>query len=115
MSEGAEGNRRGLALILLPWLALPLVAGVHLALWDRLPERVAVKFDWSGAATDWMSRGKMLVFDLCVLLFVLAQYTFKLLRRDPSEGRSLWVVVSYYAGIGIITTVFLGVLLYNLR
>ena len=108
-----EGNRRGLALILLPWLALPLVAGVHLALWDRLPEKVAVKFDWSGAAAEWMSRGMLLGLEVVVLLFVLAQYTFKLLR-EPSPGQSRWVVVSYYAGVAIVTAVFLFVLKSNL-
>lgn len=107
----AEGNRRELGLILLPWLALPLVVGAYLALWDRLPQRVAVKFDWSGAASDWMGRGALLGFEALILLFVLAQYTFKLLR-EPNASR--WVLISYYAGIAIITTVFLAVLKYNL-
>lgn len=104
-----EGKR--LALVLLPWLALPLVAGVHLALWDRLPERMAVKFDTSGAAGDWMGRGMLLGFEAVILLFVLAQYTFKLLR-EPNASRA--VLLSYYAGILIITAVFLAVLKFNL-
>lgn len=109
----AEGDRRGLALILLPWLALPLVAGAYLAAWERLPERVAVKFDWSGAAAEWMSRGALLGLEAGVLLFVLAQYTFKLLR-EPSPGDSRWVVVSYYAVVVFVAAVFLGILVYNL-
>ena len=72
-------------LTFLPWLSLPLLAIVHLLLWDRIPERLAVQFDSSGAATNWMTRGQSLAFDLVVLLLILVTSTLKLRRRGQDE------------------------------
>ncbi len=74
-------TRRGWrTLVLLPWLALPLVVGAHALLWERLPARVAVHFSTSGAPNGWMSRGGSLLFDACVLFFLLSMFSWKLLR-----------------------------------
>ena len=106
-----DGIRR--TVILLPWLALPVVAGLHLYVWDRLPEQLAVHFDSSGAANGWMGRGTMLAVEIGILLFVLAQYTWKILR-EPGQDAAPAVFVTYYAAVGIITAVFLAILKFNI-
>jgi hypothetical protein len=46
----SEKNRRNLILLL--WLALPLLVGCYAALCPRLPAEIAVQFDTSGAVTN---------------------------------------------------------------
>lgn len=109
--EMTDGTRR--VVIFLPWLSVPLMAALYFAVWDRLPARLAVHFNSSGAADGWMSRETMLAVSLGILLFVLAQYTWKLWREaGPNASRSVFVI--YYAAIGIVTTVFLAILKFNL-
>jgi hypothetical protein len=107
----AGKNRR--ALILLPWLALPLTLGCYAALWSRLPAELAVQFDLSsGAVTNTMGRLAVLLLDAAILLFVLCQFTFRLWNLN---GRDIWaVVVAYYGAIMFITISFLAILKYNL-
>ena len=99
-------------LSLLPWLSLPLVAAAHLLLWERIPERLAVQFDSSGAVSNSMTRGQSLAFDLAVLLFVLVTSTLKLRRRGPDERASGLVILN--AAVLFVTLVFLGLLKYNI-
>lgn len=98
-------------LSLLPWLSLPLVAAVHLLLWESIPERLAVQFDGSGAVSNWMTRGQSLAFDLAVLLFVLVTGTLKLRRQGRGEQHSRLIILN--AAVLIVTLVFLGLLEYN--
>lgn len=95
----------------LPWLSLPLVAGIHLLLWESIPERLAVQFDTSGAVTNWMTRGQSLAFDLAVLLFVLVTTTLKLRGQSRDEQTSGLVILN--ASVLFITLLFLGLLKYN--
>lgn len=100
-------------LTFLPWLSLPLLAVVHLLLWDRIPERLAVQFDTSGAVSNWMTRGQSLAFDLAVLLFILVTTTFKLRRcRRPEEQLSGLIILN--AVVVLITLVFFALLKYNI-
>jgi uncharacterized membrane protein len=99
-------------LTFLPWLSLPLVAAVHLLLWDRIPERLAVQFDTSGAVSNWMTRGQSLAFDLAVLLFILVTITFKLRRRRGDERFSGLVILN--AAVVFLTLVFFCLLKYNI-
>lgn len=99
-------------LSLLPWLSLPLVAAVHLLLWERIPERLAVQFDSSGAVSNSMTRGQSLAFDLAVLLFVLVTSTLKLRRQGRDEQTSGLVILN--ASVLLLTLVFLGLLKYNI-
>ena len=99
-------------LTFLPWLSLPLVAAVHLLLWDRIPERLAVQFDTDGAVSNWMTRGQSLAFDLAVLLFVLVTSTWKLRRRGRDEQLSGLVMLN--AAVAFVTLVFFGLLKYNI-
>jgi hypothetical protein len=99
-------------LTFLPWLSLPLVAAVHLLLWDRIPERLAVQFDASGAASNWMTRGQSLAFDLAVLLFVLVTSTWRLRWRGRDEQLSGLVMLN--AAVVFVTLVFFGLLKYNI-
>ncbi len=100
-------------LTLLPWLSLPLVAFVHLLLWDRIPERLATHFDFEGNANGWMTRGQSLLFDLAVLLFVLVTSAFKLRRQGGTERRTGLLILN--AAVLFVTLVFLGLLRYNIH
>lgn len=100
-------------LILLPWLALPLVVGSYAVLWSRLPAELGVKFDLSsGAVTDTLGRTQSLLLNAAVLLFVLCQFTYRLWGTGGRDMRA--VVAAYYAAVIFITAVFLGILKYNL-
>lgn len=99
-------------LTFLPWLSLPLLAAVHLLLWERIPERLAVQFDSAGAVTNWMTRGQSLAFDLAVLLLILVTSTFKLRRRSLDEQLSGLVMLN--AAVVFITLLFCGLLKYNI-
>ena len=98
-------------LILLPWISLPIVLAGYAVFWSRLPERLAVHFDFSGAANGWMSRNQSVVVNIAILLFVLANFTFKLWGRE--SGDSMKTMVAYYAAVIIIAGVFLAILKYN--
>jgi len=99
-------------LTILPWLSLPLVVLVHLLLWERIPERLAVQFDTNGAVTNWLTRGQSLAFDLAVLLVVLVTSTFKLRRQGQDEQLSGLVIQN--AAVVFVTLVFFGLLKYNI-
>jgi uncharacterized membrane protein len=99
-------------LFLLPWLSLPLLAAVHLLLWDIIPERLAVQFDSSGAVTNWMTRGQSLAFDLAVLAFVLVAGTYKLRRQSRAEQPSALLILN--AVVLFVTLLCLGLLKYNI-
>jgi hypothetical protein len=99
-------------LILVPWLALPLLLGCYAALWSRLPAELALKFDWSGAAKETLGRTQTLLLNSAILLFVLGQYTLKLWGATGRDSRA--VMVTYYVAIIFITTLFLLILKFNL-
>ena len=99
-------------LTFLPWLSLPLVAAAYLLLWERIPERLAVQFDTSGAVSNWMTRGQSLGFDLAVLLVVLVTSTFKLRRQGRDDQPSGLVIQN--AAVVFVTLMFLGLLKYNI-
>src|SRR5215207_3519949 len=88
----------------LPWLSLPLVAAVHLLLWDRIPGRLAVQFDTSGDVSNWMTRGPSLAFDLAILLFILVASTLKLRGQSQDERRSGLITLN--AAVLFVTLVF---------
>ncbi len=99
-------------LTLLPWLSPPLIAAVYLALWDRIPERVAVHFGVDGAPNGWMTRGQSLALDLGLLLFILVTGTFKMRGQPPAErgaGRAL-----LFVAVAFVTLIFLGIIKYNI-
>ena len=100
-------------LILLPWLALPLLLGCYAVLWSRLPAELAVQFDLSsGAVTNTHGRTQSLLFDAAILLFVLGQFTYRLWGAGGRDMRA--IMLTYYAAIILIMTVFLGILKFNL-
>jgi hypothetical protein len=96
---------------LLPWLSIPLLAAAYLLLWDRIPERLAVQFDTSGAVSNSMTRGQSLAFDLAVLLFILVTGTFKLRRQSQDAQHSGLLILN--VAVLFVTLVFLGLLKYN--
>ena len=99
-------------LLLLPWLSLPLVAAVHLLLWDRIPEQLVVHFDLAGRPNGWMTRGQSLTFDLAVLLFMLVASNLKFRRQEPSERNTNLVILTL--AVTLVTLIFFGLLRYNI-
>jgi uncharacterized membrane protein len=99
-------------LILLPWLALPLLLGCYAALWSRLPAELAVQFDLSGAVTNSLSRMTTLLLNTAILLFVLGQFTLRLWNANGRDRRAL--AVTYYVAVIFVTVVFLVILKFNL-
>ena len=99
-------------LILMPWLALPLVLGCYTVVWSRLPAELAVQFDSSGAVTNSVGRTSSLLLDSVILLFVLGVFTWRLWDAKSPYMRA--VVVSYYAATIFIMATFLFILKFNL-
>ncbi len=107
-----EPEKKRIVLILLPWLALPLVATCYLVLWSRLPDQLAVQFNFSGGVTNSLSRTASLLLDCAVLFFVLGRFSFKLWDAEGRDARVLFI--TYYAAVIFVTAVFLAILKYNL-
>ncbi|MET0648122.1 MAG: hypothetical protein ABW208_16010 [Pyrinomonadaceae bacterium] len=99
-------------LLLLPWLSLPLILSAHLLLWERIPERLAVQFDSSGAVSNWMTRGQSLAFDLAILLLILVTSTLKLYRQGRTDRPSGLFILN--VAVVFVTLIFLGLLKYNI-
>src|SRR5918993_3104654 len=99
-------------LVLLPWLSVPAVVAGFVATWQRLPQRLAVHFDGGGAPDGWMSRWQFVAFALAVLVFLLANFTWKLLSGHEAE-KFLVRLLFYYAGTIIVLVVFAAVLRHN--
>ena len=57
------------------WLALPVLALNYFLAWNRLPERVPMKFGPNGAPTAWAARGDSLTVPFGVLGFTLVLAT----------------------------------------
>ena len=100
-------------LVLLPWLSVPAVAALFAATWHRLPPRLAVHFDGGGAPDGWMSRRQFVAFAVGVLVFVLANFTWKLLSGRDAEKFNVRLLF-YYAGTVLLLGVFAATLKYNL-
>ena len=110
---GVREGKNWRILILLPWLALPLMLGCYALLWSRLPDKLAVKFDLSsGEVVDTLGRMPSLLLDSAILLFVLGQFTFRLWGTGGRDKGA--VVAAYYGATIFITTIFLAILKYNL-
>jgi hypothetical protein len=99
-------------LILLPWLALPLLVGCYAASWSRLPAEIAVQFSLSGKVTNSFGRTQTLLLNSAILLFVLARFTLKLWGAGKRGTRAL--MLTYYVAVVFITTIFLFILKFNL-
>src|SRR5918993_1611330 len=99
-------------LVLLPWLSVPAVVAGFVATWQRLPQRLAVHFDGGGAPDGWMSRWQFVAFAVGVLVFVLANFTWKLLSGREAEKFNMRLLFSY-AGTALVLGVFATVLKYN--
>ena len=65
-------------LLLLMWLALPLMALRYWLDWDRLPVNMATHFDAAGRANGWMSHEASLAFTLGFMTFVLVVFSLAL-------------------------------------
>lgn len=99
-------------LIFLPWLSLPLLLGSYAVFWSRLPEKLAVQFDYFGGSANSIGRTSSLLLDTAILLFVLGQFTLRLWGANGQDTRA--VMLTYYVAIIFITTVFLAILKFNL-
>ena len=100
-------------LVLLPWLSVPTVAAGFATTWHRLPQLLAVHFDGGGAPDGWMSRWQFAAFAVGVLVFMLANFTWKLFSGHEAEKFYVRLLF-YYAGTALVLGVFGAVLKYNL-
>ena len=99
-------------LIALPWLALPLLLGSYLLLWDKLPAVLAVQFDISGNPANTMSKGLALIIETALLLFVLLKYSLRLWDGERRQSRHELIV--YYLAVVLMSGVFQIILRFNL-
>ena len=99
-------------LVLLPWLSVPVVAAGFVATWQRLPPRLAVHFDGGGAPDGWMSRWQFVAFAVGVLVFLLSNFTWKLLSGREAD-KFLVRLLFYYAGTILVLGVFLAIFRHN--
>src|SRR5262245_16035795 len=103
------------ALTYLPWLSLPLVLISNLVLWNRLPAKLAVHFDLSGAPNGWMSKGRSLEFSLVALMLLLSYSTMRLIYKRSQNGETRAKdLLRHCLAIGAITVCMMGVLIYNI-
>jgi hypothetical protein len=94
---------RDLILLLIPWLALPLLAWMLLDVRESLPERVAVHFGFGGAPDRWASRETFIAVSLGVLALVLAIFTARSLRARASGG-FYPLLASQYILVGVVAS-----------
>jgi uncharacterized membrane protein len=103
------------ALTYLPWISLPLVLISNLILWNRLPANLVVHFDLSGAPNGWISKGRSLAFSLAALLVFLSVSTIKLIYKRSQNGEMRAKdLIRHCVSVGILTTIMIGVLIYNI-
>jgi len=99
-------------LVFIPWLSVPVILAGYLLLWNRIPSEIAVHFTSSGLPVTLMSRVSSLLFDLITLLLVLSICSWQLWGRKNNNTERM--LVRYYFGIGAMTIIFLGILVYNI-
>ena len=85
----------------------------YVVLWSSLPERLVTQFDLAGRPSGWMSRERLLVINTGVLLLVLISFTSKLLSK-ARHGTYPEGIVAYYFALGLLTIIFMSLLLYNI-
>jgi hypothetical protein len=96
------------------WLFLPLVAFRNWQVWDRLPARLAVHFDFAGRPNGWMSRESGLGLVLVLMAVILAAATLvrSYLSLPMSSPRA--VLGMFYLALGAIYCGEEWILAYNL-
>ena len=97
-------------LVLIPWLALPIVLASYLLLWAKIPLEIGVHFTFSGDFVTSMSRAGYLLFCFITLLLVLSICSWKVSRSNKPNR----LLVRYYFAIIALTIIFLGILFYNI-
>jgi len=103
---------RDLVLILLPWLALPVVAWMLFAAREALPDQVAVHFGLDGAPDRWVSQGTFVAFSLVLLAAMLALFSARSLRARAG-ARFYAVLASQYVLVGVIAGAIWQVVRFN--
>lgn len=94
-------STRDLLLILLPWLALPVVAWMLFDARDALPAQVAVHFGTDGAPDRWVSQVAFFTSALTLLVAMLVVFSLRSLRARASS-RFHAVLASQYVLVAVI-------------
>jgi len=94
-------SARDLALILLPWLALPVVAWLLFDAREALPDRVAVHFGLDGSPDRWVSQGTFTASSLVLLAAMLALFSVRSLRARGG-ARFYAMLASQYVLVAVI-------------
>jgi hypothetical protein len=92
------------AILLSPWLGIPLTALDFRIAWDRLPEKVPMKTGGHGQVLAWTTREGALSFDLKFLAMILLIVTFIgwILGMASSDKGIVGVVIAALTGWGIV-------------
>jgi uncharacterized membrane protein len=97
----ASRSVRDLVLILLPWLALPVVAWILFDAREALPDQVAVHFGLDGAPDRWVSQSTFFAFSLVLLTAMLALFSVRSLRARAGT-RLYAVLASQYVLVAVL-------------
>ncbi len=103
---------RDLVLILLPWLALPVMAGLLLNASASLPARIAVHFGVSGAPDRWVSPAVFVATSLVVLAALLGVFTVRSLKARAA-GRLYPLLVAQYVLVIVVSAAIWEVVRFN--
>jgi Protein of unknown function (DUF1648) len=101
----------------LMWLALPPTAFRFLAVWDRLPLRMATHFDINGQPNGWMPREIALYLALGVTAVMLATFTvaFYFAHKKQVPDTASWALLGFfYLMTGFVYAVNRSVVQHNL-
>jgi uncharacterized membrane protein len=103
---------RDLVLILLPWLALPVMAGLLLDARASLPARIAVHFGMDGRPDRWTSPAVFMATALGVLAVLLGVFTVRSLMARAA-GRLYPLLVAQYILVVVVSVAMWQVVRFN--
>jgi uncharacterized membrane protein len=103
---------RDLGLVLLPWLALPVMAGLLFSARTSLPARIAVHFGMDGRPDRWVGPETFIATSLGLLAVLLGVFTVRSLKARAS-GRLYSLLVAQYVLVIVICTAIWQVLRFN--
>jgi hypothetical protein len=96
------------------WLTLPLAAFQFWTVWHELPARMASHFGAAGQPNGWMSRETLVIFFAVLLTFLLATFTWVLIRVHKPDALAWSLLAMFYVVAGVLLNVNSALLKFNL-